>query len=36
MLKIYNIFAEKSSIIYLTVKTVCVKFGGNTVRNKEA
>ena len=36
MLKICHIFAEKNSILFNSKKTVCIKFGGNVVRNKEA
>ena len=36
MLKICHIFAEKNSILFNSKKTVCSKFGGNVVRNKEA
>ena len=36
MLKICHIFAEKNSILFNSKKTVCIKFGGNVVRNEEA
>ena len=36
MLKICHIFAEKNSILFNSQKTVCIKFGGNVVRNEEA
>ena len=36
MLKICHIFAEKNSIIFNSKKTVCIKFGGNVIRNEEA
>ena len=35
-LKICHIFAEKNSILFNSKKTVCIKFGGNVVRNEEA
>ena len=36
MLKICHIFSEKNSILFNSKKTVCIKFGGNVVRNEEA
>ena len=36
ILKICYIFAEKNGIIFNSKKTVCIKFGGNVVRNEEA
>ena len=36
MLKLCHIFAEENSIIFNSKKTVCIKFGGNVVRIKEA
>ena len=36
MLKICHIFAEKNSIIFISKKTVSIKFGGNVDRNEEA
>ena len=36
MLKICHTFTEKHSILFNSKKTVCIKFGGNVVRNEEA
>ena len=36
MLKICHIFAEENSILFNSIKTACIKSGGNVVRNEEA